>query len=86
MAWPAAAQEPPGFTTYLIGFMMRAEGRLPDGVTLPQLQKAHLANLDAMWKEGLLVASGPIADKGDLRGVVIFRGDQRARRREARRR
>ena len=74
----ALAQEPPGFTTYLIGFMMRAEGRLPDGVTQPQLQKAHLANLDAMWKEGLLVASGPIADKGDLRGIVIFRGDQRA--------
>ena len=75
---PAVAQEPAGFTTYLIGFMMRAEGRLPDGVTQPQLQKAHLANLEAMWKEGLLVASGPIADKGDLRGVVIFRGDQRA--------
>ena len=77
-AWPTVAQEPAGFTAYLIGFMMRAEGRLPEGVTQPQLQKAHLANLDAMWKEGLLVASGPIADKGDLRGVVIFRGDQRA--------
>ena len=77
-AWPAPAQEPPGFTTYLIGFMMRAEGRLPDGVTQPQLQKAHLANLEAMWKEGLLVASGPIADKGDLRGVVIFRSDRTA--------
>ena len=75
---PTLSQEPPGFTTYLIGFMMRAEGRLPDGVTQPQLQKAHLANLEAMWKEGLLVASGPIADKGDLRGVVIFRSDRTA--------
>jgi uncharacterized protein YciI len=51
---------------------------VPDGVTLPQLQTSHLANLTAMWKEGLLVASGPVADQGDLRGVVIFRGDQRA--------
>jgi uncharacterized protein YciI len=31
-----------------------------------------------MWNEGLLLASGPISDKGDLRGVVIFRGDDRA--------
>jgi len=77
-AWWARAQDPAGFTTYLIGFMTQAEGRLPDGSTQPQLQKAHVANLDAMWKEGLLVASGPIGDTGDLRGVVIFRGDRRA--------
>jgi uncharacterized protein YciI len=73
----ASAQQPPGFTLYLIGFMTRATGQLPAGSTLQQLEKSHLANLDAMWKEGLLLASGPIADKGDLRGVLIFSGDQR---------
>lgn len=75
LAAPAGAQ--PGFTTYLIGFMTRGSGKPADAERMPQLQKSHLANLDAMWKEGLLLASGPIADKGDLRGVMIFRGDQR---------
>jgi uncharacterized protein YciI len=31
-----------------------------------------------MWEDGLLVASGPIADKGDLRGVLVFLGDRAA--------
>ena len=75
----AAIQVPPGFTIYLVGFLSRASGQLPDGRSMQELQKAHLANLNAMWEEGLLLASGPITDKGDLRGVVIFRGDQRDR-------
>lgn len=73
---PSHAQVPPGFTTYLLAFMTRATER-PVGDSVQELQKAHLANLDAMWNQGLLLASGPIADKGDLRGVLIFRGDQR---------
>jgi uncharacterized protein YciI len=68
----------PGFTTYLVGFMTRAAGELPAGRSMQELQKAHLANLNAMWEEGLLVASGPIADSSDLRGVVVFRDDQRS--------
>lgn len=69
---------PPGFTTYLLGLMHRGGGDVPAGQTAESLQKAHLANLDKMWEEGLLLASGPIGDKGDLRGLVIFRGDDRA--------
>ena len=69
---------PPGFSTYLLGFMYRGSGEVPAGATPESLQKAHLANLDTMWKEGLLLASGPIGDRGDLRGVLIFRGDDRA--------
>ena len=74
---PAPAQVPPGFSIYLIGFLTQGTGQLPAGASMQELQKSHLAHLDAMWKEGLLVASGPIADKGELRGVVIFGGDQR---------
>jgi uncharacterized protein YciI len=76
-AWPSPGQ-PPGFSTYFIGFLTRGAGPAPAGTTTAALQKAHLANLTAMWNEGLLLASGPISDKGDLRGVVIFRGDDRA--------
>jgi uncharacterized protein YciI len=74
----AAAQTPPGFTNYLVGFLSRGTGELPAGATAQDLQKAHLANLTRMWEEGLLLASGPIADGGDLRGLVILRGDARA--------
>jgi uncharacterized protein YciI len=73
----SSAQAQPGFTTYLLGFMVRATGQLPAGSSMQELQKAHVANLEAMWKEGLLLASGPIADQSDLRGVLVFRGDQR---------
>ena len=69
-------QAPPGFTMYLIGFLTRPSVAPASGAS-QELQKAHLANLNAMWNEGLLLASGPIADKGDLRGFLIFRGDDR---------
>ena len=72
------AQTPPGFSNYIVGFMTRAAGQLPAGATSAELQKGHIANLNKMWEDGLLVASGPIGDTGDLRGVVIFRGDARA--------
>jgi uncharacterized protein YciI len=58
--------------------MYRGAAEMPAGATAEGLQKAHLANLDAMWKEGLLLASGPIGDRGELRGVLIFDGDDRA--------
>ena len=73
-----SSQTPPGFHNYLLGLMYRGDGAVPAGETAAGLQKAHLANLTRMWDEGLLLASGPIADKGDLRGVLIFRGDDRA--------
>jgi uncharacterized protein YciI len=73
-----ANQLPPGFEQYLLGFLHRGTGEVPAGETAESLQKAHLANLNRMWEEGLLLASGPIADKGDLRGVLIFRHDRAA--------
>jgi uncharacterized protein YciI len=78
-AGAASAQStPPGFSVYVLGLMTRGTGEVPAGSTAEGLQKAHLANLNAMWEEGLLLASGPIGDSGPLRGVLIFRGDDRA--------
>jgi uncharacterized protein YciI len=74
---PAAPQPtPPGFEIYVLGLMTRGNGDIPAGETAQGLQKAHLANLNKMWEEGLLLASGPIGDDGDLRGVLILRGDR----------
>ena len=74
-----AQPTPPGFSTYIVGLMYRSAGEVPAGATAEGLQKAHIANLNTMWEEGLLLASGPIGDNGALRGVLIFRGDDRAR-------
>jgi uncharacterized protein YciI len=75
-----AQRLPDGFETYLVGLMTRGPGDKPVNTAVDSLQKAHLEHLDRMWAEGLLVASGPIARgaaaPGDLRGVLIFRGDR----------
>jgi uncharacterized protein YciI len=67
----------PGFSTYLVGMMTRGDAELPAGATAAELQKGHLANLDALWEKGLLLASGPIGDNGPLRGVLIFSSTDR---------
>lgn len=77
-SWAPAAQTPPGYSNYIVGFMTRGNTELPPGVDAQALQNGHLANLTRMWEEGILVASGPMADKSDLRGLLIFRGDARA--------
>ena len=72
----SAQATPPGFQHYILGLMTRGPGEVPAGTTADALQKAHLANLHKMWEEGLLLASGPIGDTGELRGVLIFRDDR----------
>ena len=74
----AGQATPPGFQTYLLGLMYRADGAIPAGETSESLQKGHLANLNRLWQDGLLLASGPIGDKGELRGVLIFQEDRAA--------
>jgi uncharacterized protein YciI len=74
-----AQPTPPGFSTYLVGMMTRGEANSDAGPSAGELQKAHLANLNAMWEEGLLLASGPIGDTGPLRGLLVFTASDRAR-------
>ena len=73
----AGAQLPPGFAIYLIAFMMQAAGQAPANAGIQELSKSHEAHLDGMWKDGLLLATGPVEDKSDVRSVLIFSGDQR---------
>jgi uncharacterized protein YciI len=70
-----AQPAPPGFQSYLLGLMYRGTDTAA-AANADSLQKGHLANLTRMWEDGLLVASGPIADKGELRGVLVFIGDR----------
>jgi len=59
---------------YSFGFLQSP----PDRVTLPKeeaakLQAGHMAHLTAMAEKEALVAAGPLAGGGALRGVLIFR-------------
>lgn len=60
---------------YVFGFL-RAH---PERTNIPQeqaveIQKAHMAHLEKMSADGILIGAGPLADSPDLRGVVIFKG------------
>jgi uncharacterized protein YciI len=72
------AQAPPGFDTYLLALLYRGESSAPADASAGEVQKAHLQNLNRMWAEGLLLASGPIGDDGDLRGVLVLKGERPA--------
>ena len=68
---------------YVFGFL-RAH---PDRAPIPEaqalaIQKAHLAHLDKMAKDGALVGAGPLGTSPDLRGILIFRGITLDRARE----
>jgi uncharacterized protein YciI len=41
---------------------------------LEEIQKGHMANIEAMAASGDLVIAGPFGDDGKLRGVLVFRG------------
>ncbi len=41
---------------------------------LKEIQKGHMANIEAMAASGDLAIAGPLADNGTLRGVFVFRG------------
>ena len=49
---------------------------------LKEIQKGHMANIEAMAASGDLVIAGPFGDDGTLRGVFVFRGTDEAHLRE----
>jgi len=58
--------------TYYMGFLKKGENRDQDSTAAAELQKAHLAHMDKLHKEGKLVMAGPFLDDGDIRGIVIY--------------
>jgi len=65
------AQTPP----YVFGFL-RAHPERTDIATeeVQKIQAAHMAHLNKMAADGVLVGAGPLLDSLDLRGVLIFKG------------
>ena len=72
--WVSVAVAADEVDKYFFGFLRNAPGR----ATLPkeemvELQKAHLAHLNAMAEKGALVAAGPLRNGGERRGVIIYK-------------
>jgi uncharacterized protein YciI len=66
----------PPMATYRFGLLRRGPAWTPERTPrTDSLQAGHLANIRRMWELGKLVAAGPFADGGDLRGVLVFRAD-----------
>jgi uncharacterized protein YciI len=57
---------------YFMVFLKSGPSRSQDSTERAGIQKAHLAHIDRMWREGHASIAGPFEDGGDLRGIVIF--------------
>lgn len=64
-----------GMRKYVMAFLKAGPNRSQDSLEAAELQKAHLANIERMAKEGTLVVAGPFLDDGDMRGIYIFSVD-----------
>ena len=64
----------PGTVRYTLGLLVRGPAWTPERTPrTDSIQAGHMANMGRMWKHGALVAAGPFANGGELRGVFVFR-------------
>lgn len=61
-----------GMHKYVMAFLKAGPNRNLPAEEATELQKAHLANIAKMAKEGKLVVAGPFLDDGEIRGIYIF--------------
>lgn len=59
---------------YWLVHLLKGPNRTHDKATSARIQSAHLANIDRLWKEGIIVMAGPMGYKydADLRGIFIM--------------
>lgn len=73
---PKTESKPPQFDLEVYQFGLLKRGPKWTSESTPETQKiqeGHMANINRMAKLGKLVAAGPMADNGDLRGIFIFK-------------
>ncbi|HKI95290.1 MAG TPA: YciI family protein [Gemmatimonadales bacterium] len=61
-----------GMHQYVMAFLKAGPNRSQDSTTAAELQRAHLANISRMAREGTLVLAGPFLDDGEVRGIYVF--------------
>jgi len=72
----AAETTGPPMAVYTLGLLRRGPAWTPERTArTDSLQRGHMANIERMAAEGMLLGAGPFRSGGDLRGVFIFGGD-----------
>ncbi|HSR67868.1 MAG TPA: YciI family protein [Acidobacteriota bacterium] len=67
-----AQEPPPGMASYYFVFLKAGSAELSEQES-GEIMQAHVAHLSRQWEEGRLVASGPLIEAGELRGIAIYR-------------
>nr|WP_010132391.1 YciI family protein [Microbulbifer agarilyticus] len=61
-----------GMHKYVLALLKAGPNRDQDETTAAELQRAHMANIQRLANEGVLVLAGPFLDGGALRGIYVF--------------
>lgn len=64
-----------GMRSYVMAFLKRGPNRNLDSARAAELQLAHLENIQRLAEQGHLVLAGPFLDRGDLRGIYLFKSN-----------
>ncbi len=61
-----------GMGQYVIAFLRAGPNRDRSEEETAELQRQHMANIQRLAAEGVLVLAGPFLDDGELRGIYVF--------------
>lgn len=61
-----------GMHKYVMALLKAGPNRDQDADTAAELQRAHMANIQRLADQGVLVLAGPFMDGGELRGIYVF--------------
>jgi uncharacterized protein YciI len=61
-----------GMRRYVMVMLEAGDSAEQDPEVLAELQRGHMANMQRLAEEGLLVMAGPFIDGGERRGIFVF--------------
>lgn len=65
---------PADLATYYFGFLRKGPRWTPERTPATQkIQDGHMAHLNESARAGTLVIAGPLADSGDIRGILVYK-------------